>query len=57
MEQSKDNTLLTTRMGDVIIGVQFGIANPDEIAKRSVVQVITDKTYQASQPGPGGVFD
>ena len=57
MEQSKDNTLLTTRMGDVIIGVQFGIANPDEIAKRSVVQVITDKTYQASQPVPGGVFD
>ena len=57
MERSKDNTLLTTRMGDVIIGVQFGIANPDEIAKRSVVQVITDKTYQASQPVPGGVFD
>uniref|UniRef100_A0A6C0AJ90 DNA-directed RNA polymerase n=1 Tax=viral metagenome TaxID=1070528 RepID=A0A6C0AJ90_9ZZZZ len=57
MDRSKDNTLLTTRMGDVIIGVQFGIANPDEIAKRSVVQVITDKAYQAGHPVPGGVFD
>jgi DNA-directed RNA polymerase II subunit RPB1 len=46
-----------TIMGDVIIGVQFGIANPDEIARRSVVQVITDKTYQAGQPVAGGVFD
>jgi DNA-directed RNA polymerase II subunit RPB1 len=44
-------------MGDVIIGVQFGIANPDEIAKRSVVQVITDKTYQGGLPVAGGVFD
>ena len=44
-------------MGDVIIGVQFGIANPDEIVKRSVVQVITDKTHQAGHPVAGGVFD
>ena len=44
-------------MGDAIIGVQFGIANPDEIVKRSVVEVITDKTYQGNQPVPGGVFD
>jgi len=46
-----------TIMGDVIIGVQFGIANPDEIVKRSVVQVITDKTHQAGHPVAGGVFD
>jgi DNA-directed RNA polymerase II subunit RPB1 len=44
-------------MGDTIIGVQFGIANPDEIVARSVVEVITDKTYQSNQPYPGGVFD
>lgn len=44
-------------MGDTIIGVQFGIANPEEILKRSVVEVITDKTYQGNQPVPGGVFD
>jgi DNA-directed RNA polymerase II subunit RPB1 len=44
-------------MGDTIIGVQFGIANPDDIVKRSVVEVITDKAYQGNQPVPGGVFD
>jgi DNA-directed RNA polymerase beta' subunit len=44
-------------MGDAIIGVQFGIANPEDISKRSVVEVITDKTYQAGQPISGGVFD
>ena len=44
-------------MGDTIIGVQFGIADPDDIAARSVVEVITDKTYQSNQPFPGGVFD
>jgi len=44
-------------MGDTIIGVQFGIANPEEILSRSVVEVITDKTYQANQPVSGGVFD
>jgi len=44
-------------MGDTIIGVQFGIANPQEIIARSVVEVITDKTNQAGLPVPGGVFD
>jgi DNA-directed RNA polymerase subunit A' len=44
-------------MGDTIIGVQFGIANPQEIIARSVVEVITDKTIQSQQPVPGGVFD
>ena len=44
-------------MGDTIIGVQFGIANPDDIVARSVVDVITDKTYQSNQPVLGGVFD
>ena len=44
-------------MTDRIIGVQFGIANPDEIVSRSVVEVITDNTYRAGQPVPGGVFD
>lgn len=44
-------------MGDTIIGVQFGIANPEDIISRSVVEVITDKTYQAGAPVAGGVFD
>lgn len=44
-------------MGDTIIGVQFGIANPLDIISRSVVEVTTDKTYQSQQPVAGGVFD
>ena len=44
-------------MGDTIIGVQFGIANPEDIRTRSVVEVTTDKTYQSGQPVPNGVFD
>jgi DNA-directed RNA polymerase II subunit RPB1 len=44
-------------MGDTIIGVQFGIANPADIEKRSVVEVTTDKTYQSNKPIDNGVFD
>ena len=44
-------------MGDTIVGVQFGIANPDDIVKRSVVEVTTDKTYLSGNPAPNGVFD
>ena len=44
-------------MGDTIVGVQFGIANPEDIRKRSVVEVTTDKTYQSQLPVPNGVFD
>jgi len=44
-------------MGDTIVGVQFGIANPENLLKRSVVEVITDKTYQNNQPIANGVFD
>ena len=51
----KDNK--ETSMGDTIVGVQFGIANPEDIRKRSVVEVTTDKTYQSNQPVPNGVFD
>jgi DNA-directed RNA polymerase II subunit RPB1 len=45
-------------MGDTIIGVQFGIANPIDIVNRSVVELKTDKTFtQRDQPVSGGVFD
>jgi DNA-directed RNA polymerase II subunit RPB1 len=44
-------------MTDTIIGVQFGIANPADIISRSVVEVITDKTFQSDKPVSGGVFD
>jgi DNA-directed RNA polymerase II subunit RPB1 len=39
------------------VSVQFGISNPEDIRKRSVVEVTTDKTYQSNQPVPNGVFD
>ena len=42
-------------MGDTIIGVKFGILSPDEILRRSVVEVITDKTYNGNQPAIGGI--
>lgn len=44
-------------MSEVITGVQFGITSPEEIRRRSVVEIITDKTYQGNNPVPGGVFD
>jgi DNA-directed RNA polymerase II subunit RPB1 len=44
-------------MGDTIVGVQFGISNPEDLVKRSVVEVLTDKTYQNNQPIANGVFD
>ena len=44
-------------MSNIITGVQFGITSPDEILRRSVVEVVTDKTYQGNNPVPGGVFD
>ena len=40
-----------------IVGVQFGITSPEEILRRSVVEVVTDKTHQGNNPVPGGVFD
>jgi DNA-directed RNA polymerase II subunit RPB1 len=40
-----------------VVGVQFGITSPEEILRRSVVEVITDKTHQGNNPVPGGVFD
>ena len=44
-------------MGDNIIGVQFGIANPEEIISRSVVELVTEKTHHSGLPVSGGVFD
>lgn len=40
-----------------IVGVQFGIISPEEILRRSVVEITTDKTHQGNNPVPGGIFD
>ena len=40
-----------------IVGIQFGIFSPDEIVKRSVVEVINQSTYDGNEPKIGGLFD
>ena len=41
-----------------IVGVQFGILDPETIRQSSAVEVTHDKTYQANNvPHPGGIFD
>lgn len=40
-----------------VIGVQFSIMSPEEIRKRSVVEVVTQETYIGNEPAVGGLFD
>jgi DNA-directed RNA polymerase II subunit RPB1 len=40
-----------------IVGVQFGIFSPEEIERRSVVEITTHSVYEGSEPKIGGLFD
>ena len=40
-----------------IVGIQFGIFSPEEIERRSVVEVTMKETYNGSEPYIGGLFD
>ena len=40
-----------------IVGIQFGIFGPEEIEKRSVVEITNAGTYDGSEPRIGGLFD
>ena len=40
-----------------IVGIQFGIFSPDEVERRSVVEVTTHTTYEGNEPKVGGLFD
>lgn len=40
-----------------IVGIQFGIFSPDEIEKRSVVEITNTGTYDGNEPRIGGLFD
>jgi DNA-directed RNA polymerase II subunit RPB1 len=40
-----------------VVGIQFGIFSPEEIVKRSVVEVVSQSTYDGSEPKIGGLFD
>ncbi len=42
---------------DKVVGIQFGIMGPDEIRRRSVVEITETQTYQGNEPHPGGLFD
>ena len=40
-----------------VVGIQFGIFSPDEIEKRSVVEITNGGTYDGNEPRIGGLFD
>jgi DNA-directed RNA polymerase II subunit RPB1 len=40
-----------------VVGIQFGIFSPEEIVKRSVVEIISQGTYDGNEPKIGGLFD
>jgi DNA-directed RNA polymerase II subunit RPB1 len=40
-----------------IIGIQFGIFSPEEIERRSVVEITSQNTYDGNEPKIGGLFD
>jgi DNA-directed RNA polymerase II subunit RPB1 len=42
---------------EAIIGIQFGIYSPEEIERRSVVEITTQTIYSGSEPAIGGLFD
>jgi len=48
---------LPTSAVESIVGIQFGIFSPDEIIKRSVVEIISQNTYDGNEPKIGGLFD
>uniref|UniRef100_A0A6C0IBR6 DNA-directed RNA polymerase n=1 Tax=viral metagenome TaxID=1070528 RepID=A0A6C0IBR6_9ZZZZ len=40
-----------------IVGIQFGIFSPEEIERRSVVEINSHATYDGNEPKIGGLFD
>jgi DNA-directed RNA polymerase II subunit RPB1 len=40
-----------------IVGIQFGIFSPEEIERRSVVEITSQATYEGNEPKIGGLFD
>jgi DNA-directed RNA polymerase II subunit RPB1 len=40
-----------------IVGIQFGIFSPEEIERRSVVEITSYQTYEGNEPKVGGLFD
>jgi DNA-directed RNA polymerase II subunit RPB1 len=42
---------------ETIVGIQFSIFSPDEIERRSVVEITSQNTYEGNEPKIGGLFD
>jgi DNA-directed RNA polymerase II subunit RPB1 len=42
---------------ETIVGVQFSIFSPEEIERRSVVEIVSQHTYEGNEPKIGGLFD
>ena len=40
-----------------ILGIQFSIFSPEEIERRSVVEITSNATYEGNEPKIGGLFD
>ena len=40
-----------------VVGIQFGIFSPEEIERRSVVEITNQGTYENNEPKIGGLFD
>ena len=40
-----------------IVGIQFSIFSPEEIERRSVVEITSQATYEGNEPKIGGLFD
>lgn len=40
-----------------VVGIQFGIFSPEEIEKRSVVEITRSDAYDGNEPHIGGLFD
>jgi DNA-directed RNA polymerase beta' subunit len=42
---------------DTVVGVKFSVLSPDEITRRSVVEVTKNDTFTGNEPVVGGLFD
>ena len=42
---------------ETVKGIQFSIASPEDIVKRSVAEVLTNQTFDGQDPVPNGLFD
>jgi DNA-directed RNA polymerase II subunit RPB1 len=49
--------ITTSAEVEPILGIQFSIFSPDEIERRSVVEITSNNTYEGNEPKIGGLFD